>query len=102
MPPSAGNTDEVKVHTLPQSPSDVPDTPELRFVIAGPEYATVPGEGWLARSTRPNFFIRTYRNNVILLAPENALLAGLRQRIRRILGWQSIIESEDDDEPVWK
>ena len=88
------NTDEVKVHTLPQSPSDVPDTPELRFVIAGSEYATVPGED--GSPELKEFFQRTYRNNVILLAPENALLAGLRQRIRRILGWQSIIESEDE------
>ena len=88
------NTDEVKVHTLSQSPSDVPDTPELRFVIAGPEYATVPGED--GSPELKEFFQRTYRNNVILLAPENALLAGLRQRIRRILGWQSIIESEDE------
>ena len=88
------NTDEVKVHTLPQSPSDVPDTPELRFVIAGPEHATVPGED--VSPELKEFFQRTYRNNIILLAPENALLAGLRQRIRRILGWQSIIESEDE------
>ena len=87
-------TDDVKVHTLPQSPADVPDTPELRFVIAGPEYATVPGED-VSPELR-EFFQRTYRNNVILLAPENALLSGLRQRIHRILGWQSIIESEDE------
>ncbi len=87
-------TDEVKVHTLPQSPADVPDTPELRFVIAGPEYATVPGED--VSPELKEFFQRTYRNNVILLVPENALLAGLRQRIHRILGWQSIIESKDE------
>ena len=87
------NTDEVKVHTLPQSPSDVPDTPELRFVIAGPEYTAVPGEN--VSEALAAFFNRTYRNNVILLAPENALLAGLQQRIRRILGWQDI-ESGDD------
>ena len=37
------NTDKVKIHMLPQAPSDIPDTPELRFVIAGPEYAAVPG-----------------------------------------------------------
>ena len=87
-------TDDVKVHTLPQSPADIPDTPELRFVIAGPEYTAVPGED--VSKALAAFFNRTYRNNVILLAPENALLTGLRQRIRKILGWQSIIESEDE------
>lgn len=87
------NADNVDAHTLPQSPSDIPDTPELRFVIVGPEYTAVPGEDVSESLTA--FFKRTYRNNVIILAPENSLLAGLRQRIRRILGWESI-ESGDD------
>ena len=88
------STDDVKVHILPQSPADVPDTPELRFVIVGPEYTAVPGED--VSKALAAFFNRTYRNNVILLAPESALLTGLRQRIRKILGWQSIIENEDE------
>ena len=87
------NADKVAVHTLPNSPADISDNPELHFVIAGPEYAAVPGE-----SVSPElkaFFQRTYRNNVLILGPENARLIGLHQRIRRILGWQSI-ESGDD------
>ena len=87
------NTDSVNVHTLPQSAADIPDTPEFRFVITGPEYTAVPGENVSESLTA--FFKRTYRNNVIVLAPENSLLAGLQQRIRRILGWQNI-ESGDD------
>ena len=87
------NTDSVDVHTLPQSPADIPDTPEFRFVIVGPEYTAVPGENVSESLTA--FFKRTYRNNVIVLAPENSLLAGLQRRIRRILGWQNI-ESGDD------
>ena len=87
------NTDNVDAHTLPHSSDDIPDTPELRFVIAGPEYTAVPGEDISESLTA--FFKRTYQNSVILLAPENSLLAGLRQRIRRILGWQNI-ESGDD------
>lgn len=87
------NTDKVTVHTLPQAPSDIPDTPELHFVIAGPELTAVPGEE--ISKNLAAFFDRTYRNNVIVLAPENSLLSGLRQRIRRILGWENI-ESGDD------
>lgn len=87
------NTEKVAVHTLPQSPADIPDTPELHFVIAEPEYAAVPGEE-VAPALKA-FFERTYPNSVILLAPESSRLAGLRQRIRKILGWQSI-ESGDD------
>ena len=87
------NSDKVEVHTMPQSPADISDNAELHFVIAGPEWTAVPGEE--VSKNLAAFFDRTYRNNVIVLAPENSLLAGLRQRIRRILGWQNI-ESGDD------
>ncbi len=87
------NTDKVDVHTLPTSPTDISDTPELRFVIANPKDTAVPGENVSAPLSA--FFDRTYRNSVIVLAPENALLAGLRQRIRKILGWESIQSGDD-------
>lgn len=87
------NTDKVDVHTLPTSPKDLSDTPELRFVIADPKDTAVPGENVSAPLSA--FFNRTYRNSVIVLAPENALLAGLRQRIRKILGWESIQSGDD-------
>lgn len=87
------NRDKVAVHVFPNSPADVSDTPELRFVIAGPEYAAVPGTD--IPSPLKAFFARTYRNSVIVLAPERSQLAGLRQRIRKILGWENI---ENGDE----
>ena len=87
------NTDTVAVHTLPQSPADIPDNPELHFVVAGPTWTAVPGED--VSDALATFFNRTYRNTVIVLAPENARLIGLRQRIRKILAWQNI-ESGDD------
>ena len=82
------NTDDVFAHALPDSPADIPDNPELHFVIVGPEYSAVPG----ADISTPlhAFFDRTYPNNVIILAPDNTRLAGLRSRIRKILGWQGI------------
>ena len=87
------NSNSVDVHTLPQSSTDIPDNPELHFVIVGPELTAVPGEE--VSKNLAAFFDRTYKNNVIILAPEKSLLAGLRQRIRRILGWENI-ESGDD------
>ncbi|MYC75109.1 ATP-binding protein [Candidatus Poribacteria bacterium] len=87
------NTDSVNVHTLPHSPADIPDNPELHFVVAGPAWAAGPGEN--VSDALAAFFNRTYRNTVIVLAPENARLIGLRQRIRKILAWQNI-ESGDD------
>ena len=86
-------SDTVAVHTLPQSPADIPDNPELHFVVAGPTWTAVPGED--VSDALATFFNRTYRNTVIVLAPENARLIGLRQRIRKILAWQNI-ESGDD------
>ena len=87
------NADDVAVHALPDSPADIPDNPELHFVIVSPEYAAVPGEA--VSASLEAFFDRTYRNNVIILAPDNARLAGLRHRIRKILGWEGI-ESGDE------
>ena len=87
------NTDDVFAHALPDSPADIPDNPELHFVIVGPEYSAVPG----ADISTPlhAFFDRTYPNNVIILAPDNTRLAGLRSRIRKILGWQGIETSDE-------
>ena len=87
------NADDVAVHLLPNSPADIPDNPDLHFVIVGHEYTAVPGDG--VSASLEAFFERTYRNNVIILAPDNARLAGLRHRIRKILGWEGI-ESGDE------
>ena len=91
------NRDKVAVHVFPNSPADVSDTPELRFVIVAPEYAAVPGTD--IPSPLKAFFERTYRNSVIVLAPERSQLTGLRQRIRKILGWENI-ENGDEIEQL--
>ena len=87
------NTDGVAVHALPDSPADIPDNPELHFVVVGTDCSAVPGET-ISESLKA-FFDRTYQNNVIILAPDNARLAGLRHRIRKILAWDAI-ESGDE------
>ena len=87
------NAHDVAVHTLPDSHADISDNPELHFVVVGTDYSAVPGED--VSESLKTFFDRTYQNNVIILAPDNARLAGLRHRIRKILGWQGI-ESGDE------
>ena len=82
------NADDVAVHVLPDSHADISDNPELHFVIVGPEYPAVPGED--VSASIKVFFDRTYPNSVIILALDNTRLAGLRARIRKILGWQGI------------
>lgn len=87
------NTVDVAVHVLPDSSADISDNPDLHYVIVGPESPAVPGAD-VSQSLKA-FFDRTYRNNIIMLAPDKARLAGLRQRILKILGWEGI-ESGDE------
>ena len=87
------NAGDVSVHALPNSSADIPDNPELHFVIVDPNSPAVPGEA-ISGSLKV-FFDRTYPNSVIILAPENSQLTGLRSRIRKILGWEAI-ESSDE------
>ena len=86
----------VEVHTLPQSPRDVPDDLKLHYLLLGPECALEPGkplpaevEAYFNEITGPQN-PRTYRNNVLTLAPEVSRLAGLREQVRRWLGWKRI------------
>ena len=67
---------------------------ELReSVFSEAIWAAVPGEN--ISDALAAFFNRTYPNTVIVLAPENARLIGLRQRIGKILAWQNIEDGDD-------
>jgi len=86
----------VEVHTLPRSPADVGDNLKLHYLLLGPECALEPGkplpvevEAYFNEITGPQN-PRTYRNNVLALAPEVSRLAGLREQVRRWLGWKRI------------
>lgn len=90
----------VEVHTLPQSPRDVSDDLQLHYLILGPECALEPGkpvpggvEAYFSEITGPQN-PRTYRNNLLALAPERSRLAGLREQVRRWLGWERIERSD--------
>lgn len=86
----------VEIHVLPKSPADVSDTLNLHYLVLGPECALEPGKP--ASADVVAFFDeitgpqnpRTFRNNVLALAPEISRLAGLREQVRRWLGWQRV------------
>ncbi|MGH2458401.1 MAG: DUF499 domain-containing protein, partial [Chloroflexota bacterium] len=93
--------DGVRVHRLPQSPGDIGDSVDLRYVVLGPECAVEPGkpvpanvENYFDLITGPENR-RTYRNSIIALAPDLARLAGLRERVRRYLGWRAVETGEE-------
>jgi predicted AAA+ superfamily ATPase len=89
--------DFVRVYAAPSSNGDVPDEPEARLVILGPEHphaaksATSEARQAAAatlgqRGSSP----RTYKNALVFLAPDRTRLAELEQAVRQFLAWQSI------------
>ncbi|MCK6683888.1 MAG: DUF499 domain-containing protein [Thermoanaerobaculia bacterium] len=89
--------DFVKVHPAPAASSDVPDEPEARLVILGPEFhhvakaedspARVNAQAMLeSRGTSP----RSYRNSLVFLAADGRQLDSLGQAVRAFLSWKSI------------
>ena len=91
--------DFAKVHPL-SKPGEVPDDPEVRLVLLGPEYPhaakeTATGNGLAlkaaaaildSRGTAP----RTCRNALVFLAADKTRLADLQQAVRQYLAWKSI------------
>jgi predicted AAA+ superfamily ATPase len=89
--------DFVKVHPCPSSSADVPDEPEARLVILGPNHphtakddesqARMEAEKMLdQRGTVP----RSCRNAPVFLAPDRSRLSELDQAVRQYLAWKSI------------
>jgi len=91
----------VVVHLLPTGPADVANDLQLHYLILGPECAVEPGKPlppqvttYFNEVTGPHN-PRIYRNNVVALLPEASRLAGLRDQVRKWLGWDRI-ESTDE------
>jgi hypothetical protein len=88
-------------HNLPESPRDVGDTPELHFAVLAPSCVADSGKSappnveayfnHTSGATNP----RTYRNSVVAIAPDRARLAGLRERVLRLLAWKEVEGGED-------
>jgi uncharacterized protein len=91
------------VHAAPAAPSDVPDEPEARLVILGPEYAhsaktaDSPARDMAARllDSRGSGD-RRFRNMLVFLAPDRSRLEELRDAVRHWLAWRSIDEERDE------
>ena len=91
----------VVVHTLPNTPADISDNLQLHYLVLGPECAVEPGkplpaevEAYFNQVTGAQN-PRIYRNNVVALVPEAARLAGLREQVRRWLGWDRVEHVEE-------
>ena len=90
------------VHPAPRSPAEVPDEPEVRLVVLGPEH---PHSGKTddspARRAASEILEkrsagdRIHRNMLVFLAPDKTRLEELRQAARDLRSWRSIDEEKD-------
>ena len=88
-------TDDIAVHPLPNSPADIPENPNLHFVIVHTDCEAMAGEE--VSAALKAYFERTYGNHVILLAPDTSRLSGLRSSIRNVLAWEAIENGDEMD-----
>ena len=86
---------DVTSHNLPDSPNDIADNTDLHFVIVAPDLTATAGEE--VSGSLKAYFARTYKNHVIILAPDHARLAGVRHSIRNVLAWQAIENGDEMD-----
>jgi hypothetical protein len=85
------------VHPAPRTPNEVPDEPEARLVVLGPEHphsgktsdspARLAAQRFLDERTAG---ARLHRNMLVFLAPDRTRLAELRQGVREYMAWKSI------------
>ena len=91
------------IHVCPASSLDVPDEQAVRLVVLRPaeSYAQsaqdcaamrTVAEMFEKRGTAP----RMYRNMLVFLAADQALMANLEQEVRRFIAWTSIKEDSQD------
>jgi hypothetical protein len=105
---TSGDGYKVKVHMLPDKPSDVGDEGEFHFAVLGPKAASSSGNPsaearrYLDETTaadRP----RVHRNAVVLAVPSRDGLEVARTRIRDYLAWeevQSQLKEQKVDDPI--
>lgn len=90
-----------KVHACPASHSDVPDDPEARLVILGPEHShTARSAESAARSEAAAILDsrgsgpRSYKNAIVFLTADKSRLEELKQATRQYLAWRGICDEQ--------
>lgn len=93
--------DFIRVHPMPHSSQDVPDTLEARLVVLGPDhpYSKEPGNQAELRAkeileTRGNT-PRLFRNTLVFLAADSTRLQDLEVAVRQFLAWESIVAEKE-------
>jgi len=92
----------VGVHTIPANSGDVPDDPDARLVILGPDMPHRARNGASKAQAAAQEILerranspRIYRNMLVFLAADSERLEELQQAVRLWLAWTSIHQEED-------
>ena len=96
--------DFVGVHIAPEDGSDVPDQPEVRLVVLGPEHPhAARAAGKTPALTAAKAILeqrgagpRSYRNTLVFAAADKARLADLEEAVRSYLAWTSIDQDKEE------
>ncbi len=99
---AAGRGDFARVHVAPATSGDVPDEPDARLVVLGPEAAYRQNDPECAAVKRREEVLknrggspRLYRNTLVFLAPDRSRMEALEGTVRRFLAWKSILGEEE-------
>jgi len=91
------------VHAAPSTPADVPDEPEARLVILGPEFThSSKTDDSGARDVAARMLEsrgpgdRRFRNMLVFLAPDRSRLEELRDAAKHWLAWKSIDDEREE------
>lgn len=90
-----------RIHPMPHTSQDVPDTLEARLVVLGPDHpcGKEPGNPAELRAkeileTRGNT-PRLFRNTLVFLAADSTRLQDLEDAVRHFLAWESIVADKE-------
>lgn len=97
-----GSGDFARVHVAPMGSSDIPDEPDARLVVLGPDHGYRSGDPEnVALNTarecldRRGGSPRLYRNALVFLTPDRSRMESLEGTTRRYLAWKSITDEEE-------
>ncbi len=97
-----GSGDFARVHVAPSSSSEIPDDPDARLVVLGPDHSYRQGDPENAAGRTAREYLdrrggspRLYRNALVFLAPDRGKAESLEGTARRYLAWKSILDEEE-------
>ncbi|MCS7198505.1 MAG: DUF499 domain-containing protein [Candidatus Bipolaricaulota bacterium] len=83
---------ELKVYLFPRNSGDIPDTKELKLAVLDSEHATPDFIRELFEKVGSTF--RSYKNTIVVLAPDAEALSELYRLVKRFLALRSIKEDK--------